>query len=198
IKQEYPHGKIFTLYSSDIEKNIDLFVPENKYKIENEKLLIHAAYYSDKYTAILDKDSDKREQVEIPGSAKVSSEYFTDFIKEDTICITKKWERFGKDLKLYFHKDEVDIKNGICHIPESVYTRKEYEVKSQFLGKEFAEIKKEKLEIVLKENNFDISKGLTQEGEEIYLYPDKVPSKEAFKKLTIKASVEFNNFLVND
>lgn len=198
VKQEYPHGKIFTFYSSDINKNVDLFVPENKFKIENDKLLINEEYYSDKYNTIIDKEKEKREQVEITGTGKVSSEYFTDFIKEDKVCITEKWESFDKELKLYFNKDEFEVINGACHIPEKVYNDKLYEVKSQILGKEFADIKQQKLEDVLKAKNFDISKGFTQEGKEFYLYPDKVPSKDELKKLNIKASVDFNNYLVQE
>jgi len=196
VKQEYPHGKIFTFYSTDIDKNIDLFVPEGKYKIEADKLLINDEYYSDKYNTIIDKEKSKREQIEIPGLVKESSDYFTDFIKEEKVLITEKWESFDKDLKLYFNKDEFAVKNGICHIPQSVYDNKVYEVKSQILGKEFADIKKEKLDKVLKEKKFDISKSINEKGEEFYLYPDKVPSKEEFKKLNIKASVDFNNYLV--
>lgn len=196
VKQEYPHGKIFTFYSAEIDKNIDLFVPEGNYIIEADKLLIDDEYYSDKYNTIIDKERSKREQIEIPGLVKESSDYFTDFIKEEKVLITEKWESFDKDLKLYFNKDEFEVKNGICHIPQSVYDNKVYEVKSQILGKELADIKKEKLDKVLKEKNFDISKGINDKGEEVYLYPDKVPSKEEFKKLNIKASVDFNNYLV--
>jgi len=198
VKQEYPHGKIFTFYSSDINKNVDLFVPENKFKIENDKLLINEEYYSDKYNTIIYKEKEKREQVEITRTAKISSEYFTDFIKEDKVCITEKWESFDKELKLYFNKEEFEVIDGVCQIPEKVYNDKLYEVKSQILGKEFADIKQQKLEDVLKAKNFDISKGFTMEGNEFYLYPDKVPSKDELKKLNIKASVDFNNYLVQE
>ncbi|PXW07100.1 hypothetical protein C8D70_12315 [Chryseobacterium sp. CBTAP 102] len=198
IKQEYDHGKIFTLYSEELEKNIDLFVPENKYKVENDKLFISEEYYSDKYNALLDKEKSKKEQVEILASAKEDTAYFTDFIKEDKICITRHWDKFDKELKLYFDRKDVEVDKGICFIPESTFKNKLYEIKSQFLAKEFSDKKKEILNSYIQKEGFDVTKGLNDKGEEVFLYPEKVPSKEDYKKLNIKSSVEFNKFLVKE
>ena len=198
IKQEYDHGKIFTIYSSEINKKIDLFVPENRYKIEGSKLFIHEDYYSDKYLTLIDKELFKREQVVISGTASGSTDYFTDYVKEDKITITHKWDDFDRDLKLYFSTDEIQMKDGVCKIPESVYHDRVYEVKSRFLSKEFAEEKKSILNQIIAEKGFDISKGKDSKGKEFFINPDKVPSKEDFNKLNIKASVEFNQFLVKN
>lgn len=198
VKQEYDHGKIFTIYSPEIDKNIDLFVPEKKYKIEGEKLLINEDYYSDKYLTLIDKEIFKKEQVEVSAIASNSNEDFTDFLKEDKIAISHKWDAFDKDLKLYFSSSEIQMKNGVCNIPESVYNDRLYEVKSRFLSKEFSEQKESILSQTITENGFDVSKGRDSNGKEFFINLEKVPSKEDFKKLNIKASVEFNKFLVKN
>ncbi|WP_123855570.1 DUF5712 family protein [Chryseobacterium shandongense] len=195
-KQEYPHGKIFTFYSSDIEKKIDLFVPEGKYKIEDEQLFIDEEYYSDKYNTIVERENFRNEKIEIPGIAVKSTDYFTDYVKEDKVYLMHQWDEFDKELKLYFDSNEIQMRDGVCYIPESIYNDKLYEAKSQFLSKKFAEIKKSMQEENIKESGFDISKEIDQNGEEFYLNPDKVPSKDDLKKINIKTSVDFNNYLV--
>lgn len=198
VKQEYDHGKIFSIYSTEINKKVDLFVPENRYKTEGSKLLINEDYYSDKYLTLIDKELFKKEQVVVSGTASGSTDYFTDYIKEDKIIITYKWQEFDKDLKLYFSTDEIQMKDGICKIPESVYSNRVYEVKSRFLSKEFAEEKNTILNKIIIENGFDVSKGIDSSGKEFFVNPEKVPSKEDLKKINIKASVEFNQFLVKN
>ncbi len=196
IKQDYDHGKIFNIYSPMLDKKIDLFVPEGRYKIEDNKLQIDEEYYSEKYATISDNERFKKERIEVVAKSSISSDGFTDFIKEDKICITHRWDEFDKNLKLYFSADEVQLNNGVCEIPESVFKDKLYEVKSRFLSKEFADTKNEILDKVIKEEGFDISKTINEKGKEVYVNPDKVPSKDELKKLNIKASVEFNQFLV--
>lgn len=198
IKQDYDHGKIFNIYSPMLDKKIDLFIPEGRYKIEDNKLQIEEEYYSEKYATISDNERFKKERIEVVAKSSISSDGFTDFIKEDKICITHRWDEFDKNLKLYFNADEVQLKNGVCEIPESVFNERLYEVKSRFLSKEFADQKNEILDKIIKENGFDISKNLNQKGEEVYTNPEKVPSREELKKLNIKASVEFNQFLVRN
>lgn len=198
IKQEYDHGKIFNIYSPMLDKKIDLFVPEGRYKIEDNKLQIDEEYYAEKYSTISDNEKFKKERIEVSAESSISSDAFTDFVKEDKICINHKWDEFDKNLKLYFSSDEVQLKNGTCEIPQSVYNDKLYEVKSRFLSKEFAETKNAILDKIIKENGFDISKSINEKGEEIYINSDKVPSKDELKKLNIKASVEFNQFLVQN
>jgi len=198
VKQEYDHGKIFTIYSPEIDKKIDLFIPENRYKIDGHKLLINEDYYSDKYLTLVDKELFKREQVEILGTASESNDFFTDYLKEDKIAISYKWDEFDKELKLYFSSNEIQMKDGICKIPQSIYNDRLYEVKSRFLSKEFSEEKNSITNKIITESGFDISKGIDEKGKEYFINPDKVPTKEEFKKLNIKASVEFNKFLVKN
>lgn len=198
IKQDYDHGKIFNIYSPILDKKIDLFVPNGRYKIEDNKLQIDEEYYAEKYATISDNEKFKKERIEVIAKSSISSVDFTDFIKEDKICITHRWEEFDKNLKLYFSADEVQLKNGVCEIPESVFNDKLYEVKSRFLSKEFADKKNEILDKIINENGFDISKTINEKGKEVYVNPEKVPSKEVLKKLNIKASVEFNQFLVKN
>lgn len=198
LKHEYPHGKIFTFYSSDIDKKVDLFVPEGKYKIENDNLFINEEYYSDQYTTIVQRDSFRNEKIEIPGIAVKSSDYFTDYVKEDKVLIMHQWDEFGKELKLYFDNSEIQMRDGVCYIPESTYNNKLYDAKSQFLSKEFADLKKSMQEENIKKSGFDISKGIDQNGQEFYLNPDMVPSKTDLKKINIKTSVDFNNYLVDN
>ena len=198
LKHEYPHGKIFTFYSSDIDKQVDLFVPEGKYKIENDQLFINEEYYSDQYNTIVQRNNFRNEKVEISGIAAKSSDYFTDYVKEDKVQLTHQWDEFNKELKLYFDSSEIQMRDGICYVPESIYNNKLYDTKSQFLSKEFADLKKFMQEENLKKSGFDISKGINQNGEEFYLNPDKVPSKDDLKKINIKTSVDFNNYLVEN
>lgn len=198
VKQEYSHGKIFTFYSSDIEKKIDLFVPEGKYKIEDEQLFIDEEYYSDKYNTIVERENFWNEKIEIPGIAAKSSDYFTDYVKEDKVHLMHQWDEFDKELKLYFDSNEIQMRDGVCYIPESIYNNKLYDAKSQFLSKEFAEIKKSMQDENIKKSGFDISKGIDQNGEEFYLNPNKAPSNDDLKKINIKTSVDFNNYLVEN
>lgn len=198
VKQEYDHGKIFTIYSTEIDKKVDLFIPENRYKIEDQKLLISEDYYSDKYLTLIDQEMFKREQLEISGTALESMDYFTDFIKEDKVAINYRLEDFDKDLKLYFSSSEIQMKDGVCKIPKSVYDDRLYEVKSRFLSKEFSEQKNSILNEIIIENGYDISKIVNPTEKEIFVNPEKVPSKEELKKINIKASVEFNKFLVKN
>ncbi|MCS7369697.1 DUF5712 family protein [Elizabethkingia anophelis] len=197
LKQDYPHGKLYSFYSEDIQKNISLFIPNSLHKIDNEVLKIEEQYYADKYNAILDKEEEKRKIVVIEGTPLNSQDNFTDYIKEEKICIKVHYDEFDKDLKLYFSIKDVEIKNGACHIPESIYNKGLYEAKSQFLGKEFESERKEFLEKALLNKGFNIEKIKNENGEEIYKNPEKVPTKEEFKKLNIEASVKFNNFLVD-
>jgi len=198
LKQEYPQGKIFTFYSSDIDKQVDLFVPEGKYKVENDNLFINEEYYSDQYNTIVQRDNFRNEKIEISGVAAKSSDYFTDYVKEDKVQLTYQWNEYNKDLKLYFDRNEIQMRDGVCYIPESIYNNKLYDAKSQFLSKEFAEIKKSMQEENIKKSGFDISKGIDQNGQEFYLNPDKVPLKDDLKKINIKTSVDFNNYLVEN
>lgn len=198
LKQEYPHGKIFTFYSSEIDKQIDLFVPEGKYRIENDQLFINEEYYSDKYNTIVERENFRNEKIEITGTSSKSSDYFTDYVKEDKVNITHQWDEFDKELKLYFDNNEIQMHDGVCFIPESTYNNKLYDAKSQFLSKEFADIKKSIQEENLKKAGFDIAKGVDENGKEYYLNPDKIPSKDDLRKINIKTSVDFNNYLVEN
>ncbi|MET7038772.1 DUF5712 family protein [Elizabethkingia miricola] len=196
LKQDYPHGKLYSFYSEDIQKNISLFIPNSLHKIENEVLKIEEQYYADKYNAILDKEEEKRKIVVIEATSLNSQDNFTDYIKDEKICIKFHYDAFDKDLKLYFPIKDVEIKNGACQIPESIYNKGLYEAKSQFLGKEFEAERKEFLEKALLDKEFNIEKIKNEKGEDVYKNPEKVPTKEEFKKLNIEASVKFNNFLV--
>ncbi len=60
IKHEYDHGKIFNIYSPMLDKKIDLFVPEGRYKIEDNKLQIDEEYYAEKYSTISDNEKFKK------------------------------------------------------------------------------------------------------------------------------------------
>lgn len=90
------------------------------------------------------------------------------------------------------------MRDGVCFIPESTYNNKLYDAKSQFLSKEFADIKKSIQEKNLNKAGFDIAKGVDENGKEYYLNPDKIPSKDDLRKINIKTSVDFNNYLVEN
>ncbi len=198
VKQEYPYGKIFTMYSQDLDKKFDLFVSEKNYKITNDILLINEDYFNEKYQNILETDSYDKEQVEIKGKASHNLADFQDYKIEDKIQISEHWPKFDHELKLYFDSKDVELENGICQIPKSVYENKVYEVKSQFLSKHFADEKKEIFDNLVLKEGFNLNKYQDENGKDIYLNPDQLPTKDEMKMINIKASVEFNKFLVRD
>lgn len=115
----------FILYILRISKNISLFIPNSLHKIENEVLKIEEQYYADKYNAILDKEEEKRKIVVIEATSLNSQDNFTDYIKDEKICIKFHYDAFDKDLKLYFPIKDVEIKTELV-IYRKVFIIKDY------------------------------------------------------------------------
>lgn len=199
IVQEYEHGKLFSIYNEELNKNLALFIPTNKFKIENEALKIDELYYSEKYLNLISNENEKRNLVEINGSHKYSSDNFIDFIKDDKILIKQNWEKYNDtEMKLYFDKKDLVLVNGEVQIPVKIYEDKVYEFKTNFLSKEFADVKNSILNERIAFYGYDVAKIANDENKEVFKNPHLIPSKEELKKINIEASVEFNKYLVKN
>lgn len=192
-------GNFFSFYSDALDKKVRLFVPTSKFNIENDRLFIEEEYYQSKTNTLLEKHEYEKELIAINSSSlRDNTDYFTDYVRNDKVLLHVNFEKFDKNLNLYFDKSKVSTENGLLKIPSKVYEAELYSAKSQFLSKEFSEEKEKIRNSIVEEKGYNLTKVINDKGEEVFLEPSKVPSKEEMQKINTLTSVKFNSFLVDN
>ncbi|MRM84279.1 DUF5712 family protein [Riemerella anatipestifer] len=199
-KTDLDKGSIFTLYQKEIDKNVSLYVPNSKFKIEGQKLFIDEEYYTNKISNLIAEETKNKQLVSVSSLAVGSNksiEKFKDYEKREQLVIAYDWKQqinnlnIDETLKLYFDKSELDFDKGLYYVSENTYNKKVYEAQRSFLIKNLQEERKKIYDNLAKHNGFDFSKN--DDGE--YINPDKVPTGKHLKNFNTKVSVEFNKFL---
>ncbi|UTG66815.1 hypothetical protein J2O02_18285 (plasmid) [Elizabethkingia anophelis] len=201
-KKEVDKGLIVKIYDSKTNQNISLFLPKNKY-IQNTKdeLLVDDMYFQDKYSQfILNKDLDNT-QISVSALASKISESksnFTDCQNMNKIKIEYQWNLHDTKLDLYFDASDCNFNEGRYSIKQYDLDQKLQEQKINYLNKKFQDKRQDLFDSYSQKKGWDFSKTLNEMGNEEYLYPDRVPTEEVFKKGNTAVSVDFNNWLVDE
>ena len=195
VKNDFNNGSVFNLYLEELDIRTDFYIPNNKFKIENNKLFIEEKYYIDRINNIKELSIENNQQIEISDFFEVKEDYIN-YSNNEKYYIKHDYEIFNKQLNIYFTKDEIDLKSGSLLVNEKIYNDKVYEAKINFLSKEFKDVKDNFLDIELKKSGFDLTKSLNETGKLEYVNPLLVPNKNKLESLKTIASVNFNKYLI--
>lgn len=199
VANELEQGTIFKIYSEEINKNVSLFVPNNKFTLEDDKLNIEEEYYINKYDSIIEAEKEKFLQVEINSTySQRSNENYTDFVLENKIEISHQWDAFDKEIKLHFSSGEFITENGIAKVSKTTYENALHNAKSKFLSNEFKQVREGIYNKLVDKEKFDLTKIVNSKGKEVFKNPKNAPNKEDLKRLEILTSVEFNKYLESE
>lgn len=196
VVNDYDAGKIVSFYSDDIEKKINLFVPNNSLLIEEGKIKIEEQYFINKYNNLLIEEKDKTEKIEIKEDFEDSKEDFKDYVLETKTVLKYDYSEFEKKLNLYFSPNEIEFKNGVSYVKKSIYDKKIYECKTNFLKNEFSKKREEIFNLVLKEKGHNLST-INKEKEGGLNNANAVLNQKELNKIETITSVKFNKWLVS-
>lgn len=201
-RKELEKGSIFNIYDKDLNRNYNLYVPNEKCSIEGNKVQIREDYFVDKYDKIRRGAEYDNESINIQKNAleigDMPNSKFKDFQRDDKIIISYNYEAFQKDIPLYFSKNECNFVNGNYEIKEAIYKEKVYQAQVTFLNKEFADKRQEIFNEKAQEKGYDFTKITNDEGKEVFAFPDKVPQGKDLKRFNTEVSVSFNKYLVDN
>ena len=196
VKKEFEKGSVFSVYSNELNKNVDLYVPNNNFEIIENKIKIEENYFVEKFEFALNAEREKIKNIQIISNEN-SIEVFKDFVETNQVVLKYEFKEFDKSINIYFDKSEFDFEDGAVKLGEKNYNNKLYDAKINFLSREFKDKKNEILKNNLTAKGYDITKIKNEKGKLVYQFPDKVPSKKELKNIELNSSVQFNKFLVD-
>lgn len=196
IKSEFEKGTIFSIYSDELNKNIDLFVSNNNFEINDNILNIEENYFIEKFENALYVEKEKEMNIEIFSTESEMKTPFKDYVDKSQIILKYDYLKLETNLNIYFDVNEIEIKDGVVEVGEKIYNNKLYDAKLNFLSKKFKEKKEEIFSRNLSNEGYDLTKIKDEKGKWVYQNPDKVPPNDVLKNIKLNSAVEFNNFLI--
>lgn len=187
VVKEYDSGKMFSLYSDELNRDINIYVPNSKFLIDDNNLQIDELYFTDKVNAIVKDDFLNREIIVI-GEGEKNNDAFIDFVTKSKLSITETFKEH--EINLYFDQSEYKMSGGIASVNSEIYKNKLYEAKRSYFSKTFADKREEIYSANLIKAGLNIEKNTNQFGKEI--------SNKELRNVKTQTSVDFNNFLVDE